>query len=108
MDLIYQKARYSVDDTLAIITYTEDAEVGLEVYGYATVNVSAYYHFPLSDDLVILPKYKMSPEFYDTIVRDIVEKELSEVQVGYGMAQMVRLKPDWEKHVKMLPEDFWR
>lgn len=105
MDLIYQKARYSVDDTLAILTYTEDPETGLEPWGYATVNVSAYYHFPLTDDLVILPKYKMTKEFYETVVNDIVEKELSEVQVGYGVAQMVRLKPDWEQHVRMLPEE---
>ncbi len=105
MDLIYQKARYSVDDTLAIAAYTEDPEMGFEMYGYVTVNVSAYYHFPLTDELVILPKYKMPPEFYDTVVGDIVEKELSEIQVGYGVAQMVRLKPDWEKHVRMLPEE---
>lgn len=105
MKLIYQKSRYIVDDTLAIMTYTEDPEYGLEPYGAATVNISQYYHFPLSDDLVILPKYKMSKEFYDTVVRDIVEKELSEIKVGYGVAQMVRLKPDWEAHVRMLPED---
>lgn len=102
MKLIYQKSRYTHDNTLAIVTYTKD-EGYLEPYGTVTLNVSDYYNLPLTDELIILPKYKMSEEFYNTVIKDIVEKELGELKVGYGIAQMVKLKPNWEDLVETLP-----
>lgn len=104
MELFYKKARYSVDDTLAITTWW-NGDGYLEPYGDVTVNVRAYYNFPLDDSLVILPKYKMSEEYYDQIIDDIVERELSTVQIGYGEGVMVKLKENWEQLVKMLPEN---
>jgi hypothetical protein len=106
MELTYQKSRYTVDDTLAIIAWEGDDEHGYEPYGHVTVNVSAYYHFPLDDTLVILPTYKMDKEFIETVKNDLVERELGEpIPIGYGEGQLVKLKKGWESSVRMLPED---
>jgi hypothetical protein len=100
MKLIYEKARYTVDDTLAIRTWTE-TDWGIEPYGDVTVNLSGYSKFP-EEGCIFMPKYKMSDKYFDQVCSDIIEKVICPVQIGYGVGVYARLKPDWESLVEVI------
>ena len=100
MKLYYEKSRYLVDDTLAIMTWT-DEDGYLEPYGNVTVNLSAYGMRP-DEGHIYMPTYKMTPDYRAQVLRDIAEEIVSEIQIGYGTGLYVRLKDDWEDHVEMV------
>ena len=101
MELYYSKDEYVADNSLAIQTYAVDEDFGfLAPYGMATVCLVEYGLKP-EDGTIFMPTYKMTPDFIETVLNDIVDEVIGEVQIGYGKGLHVRLKPDWEQHVKM-------
>ena len=72
-----------------------------EPYGKATVNLSAYGMMP-EEGHIFIPTYKMSDEFYEQIVNDIVEEVVCPVQIGLGVGVYAKLKKDWESNVEMM------
>ena len=103
MRLYYEKNRYVVDNTLAIQTWW-DGDGYLEPYGNVTVNLSAYGMYPQDDGYIFIPTYKMTPNFYEQVCKDIVEEVVSPVQIGYGTGVYAKLKEDWENNVTMLSD----
>ena len=104
MKLYYEKARYAVDDTLAIRTWWV-GEYGYEPYGDVTVNLSGYGMKP-EEGHIFIPVYKMTPTYYEQILADIVEDVVAPVQIGYGMGVYAKLKEHWEDNVEMMKGAF--
>lgn len=100
MKLYYEKARYAVDDTLAIRTWW-DGDGYLEPYGDVTVNLSGYGVEP-EEGYIFIPVYKMTPAYYEQICKDIVDEVVERVQIGYGVGVYARLKERWEDSVEMM------
>ena len=102
MKLYYRKEIYSADDSVAIQTYIKDEENGyLEPYGMATLCLAGY-NVKLADDEICLPAYKMSPEFIDTVIEDIVDEIVTGIRIGFGKGFIAKLKPNWEDNVEMV------
>lgn len=102
LELYYQKNEYVADGSLAIQTYAMDDDIGFIVpYGMVTVCLVDYGMTPEAGT-VYMPTYKMTPDFIGTVLVDIVDEIISEVQIGYGRGLHVRLRPDWESRVKMM------
>lgn len=104
MKLYYEKARYAVDDTLAIRTWWV-GEYGYEPYGDVTVNLSGYGMTP-DEGYIFIPKYKMTEEYYEQIVKDIIEEVVFPVRIGYGTGVFAKLKDHWEDNVEMMKGEF--
>ena len=100
MELYYWKDRYIADDSLAIQTYVKAEDGYLEPYGMVTVCLVDYGKTP-EEGTIYMPTYKMTSDFIGKVLLDIADEILGEVQIGYGKGLHVRLKPDWEKRVKM-------
>ena len=100
MKLIYAKSLYIADESLAIASYVED-EGYLEPYGDVSVCLVDYGMEP-EPGHIFMPTYKMPKEFVDTVIRDIVDTVVREVQIGYGKGLYVKLKDNWEKSVTMM------
>lgn len=100
MKLIYAQDRYIADDTMAIRTYT-DEEGWLEPYGDVSICLIDYGLKP-EEGCIYMPTYKMTPDYANQIIDDIVEEIIGEVRIGYGTGLYVRLKPNWEANVQMM------
>lgn len=100
MKLIYAKDRYLADDTLAIQSYVE-GEYGVEPYGPVSICLNGYGLKP-EEGHIYMPTYKMTPDYANQIIDDIVEEIIGEVRIGYGSGLYVRLKPNWEDNVQMM------
>lgn len=104
MELYYKKDTYVADGSIAIQTYAMDEEFGmLEPYGMATVCLAGY-NVKLNEGEIAIPAYKMTPEFFDTILGDIVEEVVTGIRIGYGKGYIAKLKPNWESGVKMIED----
>lgn len=99
MKLIYAKSEYVADNSLAIMSYT-DEDGWLEPYGHVTVCLADYGLKP-AEGCVYLPTYKMTPDFLNQVLDDIVKRIICEVRIGYGTGLYVELKEDWENNVEM-------
>ena len=100
MKLIYAKDRYIADDTMAIRTYT-DEEGWLEPYGDVTVCLADYGLKP-AEGHIYMPTYKMTPDYANQIIDDIVDEIIGEVRIGYGTGLYVKLKDNWTDNVQMM------
>ena len=101
MKLYYTKNRYAVDNTLYIGTWCND-EGFFEPYGDVTVNLSAYGMMPKNDSHIFIPTYKMTSDYIEQVLNDIVEEVITEVPIGLGRGLYVRLKENWEEGVEMM------
>ena len=100
MKLIYAKDIYVADGTLAIRSYVEE-DGWIEPYGPVTVCLTDYGLKP-DDGYIYMPTYKMTPDYTNQVIDDIVEEIIGEVRIGYGTGLYVKLKDDWEKGVSMM------
>ena len=55
---------------------------------------------------IFIPKYKMTEEYYEQIVKDIIEEVVFPVQIGYGTGVFAKLKDHWEDNVEMMKGEF--
>lgn len=102
MEFYYSKSKYVADDSLAIQTYVKDEEYGyLEPYGTVTVCLVDYGMTP-EDGTIFIPAYKMTDDFFEQVLDDIVEEIITGIKIGYGKGYHVRLKPNWEELVNMV------
>jgi hypothetical protein len=101
MKLYYEKSRYAVDGTLAIMTWT-DEDGYFEPYGDVTVNLSGYGMFPQDDGYIFIPTYKMSTDYYKQVCDDIVDEVIQEIPIGYGTGVYARLKENWDNQVVLM------
>lgn len=102
MRLYYEKAKYAVDDTLAIQTWCND-EGYFEPYGRVTVNLSEYGMKP-EEGYIFIPTYNMTYDFYRQVYEDIIEEVIAPVRIGFGEGVYAKLKENWEDNVTMLDE----
>ena len=100
MKLYYEKVEYLMDGTLAIRTW-HDKDGHKVLYDDVSVNLTCYGMMP-EEGHIFMPTYKMSPEYYQQIVDDIVEEVIEPVQIGLGTGVYVKLKDNWEEGVEMI------
>ena len=100
MKLIYAKDMYIADESLAIRSYIEE-DGWVEPYGDVSICL-ADYGFKPAKGHIYMPTYKMTPDYANQIIDDIVEEIVGEVPIGYGTGLYVKLKEDWEKKVSMI------
>lgn len=96
--MIYKKEKYLLDDTLAILAFTEK-DGQLEQTGEVTVNLTAYGLMPVSG-AIFMPTYKMTNEYFDEVCKDLVKEIIGTVEVPCGICTIAKLKPDWENYIK--------
>ena len=93
MKFIYKRSEYVADGSTAIMAYDEDGFP----YGDVTVCLVEYGMVPPNENYIFVPKYKITNEFYKVLSRDLFKEVISEIPIGFGKGELVKLKDNWKE-----------